>query len=49
MAGREKKGEDRNTETCIMWEGKKDFFNEIKNIFHNYLRAIMAKKKKVEK
>ena len=24
---------------------KKDFFNEIKNIFHNYLRTIMAKKK----
>ena len=46
MADREKDGEDRNTKTCIFQEGKKKVFDEKKNIFHNYLRAIMVKKKK---
>ena len=37
MADREKRGEDWNTKIWVSQEWK----DEMKNIFHNYLRAIM--------
>ena len=46
MADRKKRGEDGNTKIWISWEWKELFLDEIKSIFHNYLKLESYFRKK---